>query len=233
MSILATAFAALTLCIVLPIVTAAQESKPKIIKTGIINGRATRLPTPVYPPDAKAEGIEGTVYVDVIVDPTGDVISAVAATEPRTIKRPGDDKEIVVPVADERLRRAAEEAALAAKFSPATHTGPPVQVAGTLVYRFVARTPRNINGGVLNGKAKRLPRPDYPPAARAVRAEGLVTVQILIDEGGNVISAEAVSGHPLLRSAAVEAARNATFAPTRLQGTPVTVSGVLTYNFVL
>ncbi len=92
--------------------------------------------------------------------------------------------------------------------------------------------PRTLSGGVLNGKALSLPRPPYPPAARAVNAEGPVTVQVLIDENGEVVSASAVSGHPLLRSAAVSAARQARFAPTLLAGSPVKVTGVITYNFV-
>ncbi len=93
-------------------------------------------------------------------------------------------------------------------------------------------TPKQISGGVLNGKATSLPKPIYPPAAVAVKASGAVSVQVLIDEGGNVISASAVSGHPLLRAAATEAARRATFSPTLLMGNPVKVSGVITYNFV-
>lgn len=92
--------------------------------------------------------------------------------------------------------------------------------------------PKQISGGVLNGKARSLPKPPYPPAARAVRAEGPVTVQVLIDEDGNVVSASAVSGHPLLRAAAAAAARQAKFSPTMLSGQPVKVSGVITYNFV-
>ncbi len=92
--------------------------------------------------------------------------------------------------------------------------------------------PKQISGGVLNGKATSLPKPPYPPAARAVRASGAVSVQVLIDESGDVISATAVSGHPLLRAAAVAAARGAKFSPTQLSGQPVKVSGVITYNFV-
>jgi protein TonB len=53
----------------------------------------------------------------------------------------------------------------------------------------------------------------------------------LIDEKGNVLSATAISGHPLLRAAAVEAARGAKFSPTLLSGQPVKVSGVISYNF--
>jgi protein TonB len=92
--------------------------------------------------------------------------------------------------------------------------------------------PKQISGGVLNGKATSLPKPPYPPAARAVRASGAVSVQVLISESGSVISASAVSGHPLLRAAAVQAARGARFSPTMLSGQPVKVSGVITYNFV-
>lgn len=92
--------------------------------------------------------------------------------------------------------------------------------------------PKTVSGGVLNGKATSLPKPPYPPAARAVRAAGAVSVQVLISESGSVISANAVSGHPLLRAAAEGAARGARFSPTLLSGQPVKVSGVITYNFV-
>lgn len=92
--------------------------------------------------------------------------------------------------------------------------------------------PKQISGGVLNGKATNLVKPAYPAAARAVRAEGAVNVQVTIDEEGNVIAASAVSGHPLLRAAAVEAARASKFSPTVLSGQAVKVSGVIVYNFV-
>jgi protein TonB len=89
-----------------------------------------------------------------------------------------------------------------------------------------------ISGGVLNGKAISLPKPNYPPIARQAHASGTVVVQVTIDENGNVISAHAVSGHPLLQAVAVAAARGARFSPTKLSGQPVKVTGVITYNFV-
>src|SRR5258705_7721666 len=89
-----------------------------------------------------------------------------------------------------------------------------------------------ISGGVLNGKALSLPRPPYPQIAKAAHASGTVVVQVLIDENGNVVSAHAVSGHPLLTAVAVAAARSAEFSPTKLSGPPVQVTGVIQYNFV-
>ena len=93
------------------------------------------------------------------------------------------------------------------------------------------KVPPMVSGGVLNGKATYLPHPAYPPAARAVRASGTVTVQVTVDENGSVIDSKAVSGHPLLRSSAEQAARSAKFAPTTLSGQRVKVSGVLVFNF--
>jgi len=88
-----------------------------------------------------------------------------------------------------------------------------------------------ISGGILNGKALSLPKPDYPEIARAAKAGGAVSVKVMIDEYGTVISAEAASGHPLLQQAAVVAAYQARFSQTLLMGEPVKVTGVIVYNF--
>lgn len=85
---------------------------------------------------------------------------------------------------------------------------------------------------IINGNAKILPKPTYPAAARAVRASGSVSIQVLIDTDGTVFTAVAVSGHPLLRSAAKIAACNAVFFPTHLSEIPVKVLGTINYNFV-
>lgn len=90
-----------------------------------------------------------------------------------------------------------------------------------------------VSDGVLAGKAISKPTPVYPLIAKAARAAGTVTVQIVVDETGRVISARAISGHPLLQRAAQQAAYQASFSPTLLSNQPVKVSGVITYNFVL
>jgi TonB family protein len=85
---------------------------------------------------------------------------------------------------------------------------------------------------VLNGKALNLPKPFYPPQARVAHVSGTVLVWVSIDETGNVISASAVTGQPILRAPSVEAAKLARFSPTLLEGRPVKVTGIITYNFV-
>lgn len=93
-----------------------------------------------------------------------------------------------------------------------------------------AKTPAS--GGVLNGKAISLPRPVYPAAARSAGASGKVVVEVTINEEGKVIEARAVSGHPMLQQAAVQAARLAKFSPATISGQPVKVTGTISYTFV-
>ncbi len=90
-----------------------------------------------------------------------------------------------------------------------------------------------VSGGVLNGKALELPAPHYPDTARQMHTFGKVEVEVIVDEKGKVISARALSGPPMLRDAAVEAANRARFSPSKLSGQPVKVSGRIEYNFRL
>ena len=85
---------------------------------------------------------------------------------------------------------------------------------------------------VLNSRALSLPKPIYPPMARQIRLQGTVSVQVLIDETGRVISAKG-SGPPLLIPEAEKAAKQARFSPTLISEVPVKVSGMITYNFVM
>ena len=90
-----------------------------------------------------------------------------------------------------------------------------------------------VSKGPINGQAVSLPKPVYPPIARAAGIQGMVSVQVLIDENGRVVSAKAIDGSPTLRPEAQRAAMQARFSPTTLGGQPVRVSGVITYNFIL
>jgi TonB family protein len=86
-------------------------------------------------------------------------------------------------------------------------------------------------GGVLQGSAIKRVEPNYPTLAIEAGADGPVVVQVTVDEGGSVISARAISGHPLLKDAAVAAARGWKFVQTELSGVPVKVIGTITFRF--
>ena len=214
-----------------------RAATQKTINGGVLNGKARDLPMPEYPEDARARGIGGQVIVAVTIDESGNVISAHAdvqnlklSSNPENARR--DEDPLTVS-----LRAAGENAARMATFTPTFLSGSPVKITGNIVYNFdpetgkVGSPPRQVSGGILNGRAESLPAPVFPPDAKAVGAEGTVNVQVQIGPDGSVIYASAISGHPLLRKAAEDAARGAKFAPTLLDGKPLTVTGVLTYNF--
>ena len=84
----------------------------------------------------------------------------------------------------------------------------------------------------LCGKAISLPKPAYPEEAKAQKITGKVSVEIVIDEKGNVEWAKAFEGHPLLRTAALKAACQARYSPSQVSGHPRKSQNVITYSFV-
>jgi protein TonB len=73
--------------------------------------------------------------------------------------------------------------------------------------------------------------PEYPSRARAAGVRGKVSINITVSETGNVIEAVIIKGHPLLRDAALQAARQWEFKPAEISGVPVKIVGVLIFNF--
>ncbi len=118
--------------------------------------------------------------------------------------------------------------------SSSNSSGPVVKADGDAPEQIRPRGPlKPISGGILNGKALKLPAPNYPEIAIRARTTGKVEVEVVIDLSGKVISAKASSGPSILRDAAERAALQAKFSPTLLTGQPVKVSGVITYSFAL
>lgn len=88
-------------------------------------------------------------------------------------------------------------------------------------------------GAVLNGKAISLPKPEYTAAAKEHRESGTVIVRVTIDETGTVVEAVDQCGAPqYISQSALKAAYKARFTPTKISGKPITVTGVIQYNFV-
>jgi TonB family protein len=86
---------------------------------------------------------------------------------------------------------------------------------------------------IVKGELIEAPQPIYPEKAKEQKVEGRVTVRIVIDEEGKVVSAQATSGHQLLHEASREAAFKARFKPTTVNGKSAKVTGAMTYNFEL
>jgi protein TonB len=83
------------------------------------------------------------------------------------------------------------------------------------------------------GQIVRKVQPVYPAMARNVRVQGPVTLEALIGRDGRIEQLKAVSGHPLLIAAAIDAVRQWRYRPYLLNGSPVEVQTTITVNFYL
>lgn len=199
-----------------------QKEIDSIINLGRLNDKALILQMPKYPTaDAR---VSGNVDVKVKIDlQKGEVVPAEAIS------------------GHPLLRIEAEKAALQSKFPPILTEFSNVFGQGFLVYKsedfngkvVENKTPKKfliIEKGIINNRAKSLPKPTFPSGV--INALGSVKVIILIDMNGEVILAKAVSGHPLLKPFAESAARKAEFSPSLINTTePIYVKASLLYKF--
>jgi len=84
--------------------------------------------------------------------------------------------------------------------------------------------------GDLNAKAIGLPKPVLNEEAKRLKASGKVTVRVLVDENGKVVSATAMNNVAVLRALAEDAARQTTFTPLTVDGITVRFTGILTFD---
>jgi outer membrane biosynthesis protein TonB len=216
-------------------------SAPLISQTPETQVKVISAPPFVLSPEAEAAGIDGALTVALTVDKTG-VPKNVRVLGGPAWPCSADPKQQV-----EAVRDAVKENVMGARFSPVMKKGEPIE--SDIVMNFmVGKTFRGaikgpdaaskagagkiIDKGVVKGMARRLPKPEYPSAARSQRIGGPVPVQVLIDENGKVVLAGAISGHQLLQTPTRNAACLAEFSPTSINGQPVKVTGIIMYNIM-
>lgn len=194
---------------------------------------------PAYPQIAKLAGIEGTVYLKLLIDEKGNVVK---------VKVEQGAKEI--------LDNSALQAAKEAKFSPAILNNKPVKVWVILPVAFKlaldkkespvispgVQAPSNDEDPDINEfrQAEKFPvmvepaTPFYPDIAKKAGIEGKVFVKVLVDKEGNPKKAVVVkSESELFNYAATEAAMKSKFSPALQEGKPIAVWVVLPYKFTL
>ncbi|MEO7674264.1 MAG: tetratricopeptide repeat protein [Pyrinomonadaceae bacterium] len=92
--------------------------------------------------------------------------------------------------------------------------------------------PTVVDLGELAGRAVNLVKPEYTAEARKAGTSGEVKLSLELDTGGIVVSVSRLTVLPNgLTERAVEAARQSTFIPAKIDGKPARGSGILTYNF--
>ena len=75
-------------------------------------------------------------------------------------------------------------------------------------------------------RAKSKVQPTYPELARKMNIAGTVKIEVVVAPNGTVKDARVVGGHPVLASAALEAAKKWRFEPASAES-----SGVIDFKF--
>ena len=97
----------------------------------------------------------------------------------------------------------------------------------------IPRKPLKIGSGAADGLlVKKIP-PSYPLEAKLVRLEGTVVLHAVIDRTGDVSEVNALSGPPLLESAAVDAVKQWQYRPYSMNGQAVDVETTIDVVFAL
>lgn len=123
--------------------------------------------------------------------------------------------------------------AAASPSAVALRTAAPATAPGSVVIGGPKGKPVKIASGAADGLLVKKIAPDYPLEAKLVRLEGTVVVRAVIDKAGEVSEVSALSGPPLLESAAVDAVKQWQYRPFSQNGQPVDVETTIAVVFAL
>lgn len=216
------------------------------------DAKAVSVPKIKIPPEAIKTGLGGEVNVRVNIDENGKVIKIEEVIGPGWVCPSVTRSDVLA------IRATTISAVENAVYSPAMRKGRAVKSSIWISFIFPENNelnpwkkqvlekkqdsekvsgsaanapPKVINAGVMNGKARKLPKPNYPPEAMNAGVSGKVEMMVYLLEDGTVFAAEPFSGNSLFYPATRKAACEAKFSETRLFGSPVIVMGVISYVF--
>jgi len=209
----------ISLLLLLPLWKTVGLPKVWMASTPISLGRPDIRPTTAPPHGGTHSGTPTTAVVIPFVQPGSVPIGIHNGPIEPAPEPPGDGKNGIPGLG---LYGAPDGVPLpisAIRFVP-TPAPPPV------VHRF--RT-----ASMLEGSLVRRVLPVYPPLARSARVQGPVVLAATISRAGTIEGLHAMSGHPMLVGAAIEAVRQWRYRPYILDNEPVEVDTEITVNFTL
>jgi TonB family protein len=212
---------------------ASAAREPVRVSGGVMAGNVVEQVPPVYPPDAKAKGIQGTVVLQAVVSKTGEV------------------QHLTVVSGPEELKTSALDAVKQWRYKPYLLNGQPTEVSTTIRVNYTlggglppaappapgasvsAGRPLRVSGGVMAGQVVEQTPPVYPPDAKAKGVEGTVVLRARISKDGEVEDLQVVSGPEELRGSALDAVKQWKYKPFLLNGEPVEVDTTINVNYAL
>jgi TonB family protein len=133
----------------------------------------------------------------------------------------------------QRQRTGTPQAAAGAPAPPAPPPPPFVGFPEAFEQTVARLQPIRVGGNVRTPTKIKDVRPAYPPVAQQARVQGVVIIEAIIDDRGEIANARVLRSIPLLDDAALSAVSQWQFTPTLLNGAPVGVIMTVTVNFTL
>jgi TonB family protein len=223
----------------------AAEDKPVKATGDIKPPKIVKMVQPVYPEEARKQGIEGVVILEATTDVNGKV----------------KDAKVLRPVP--ALNQAAIDAVKQWTYEPMIINGKPMPVVFTVTVRFTldkekgtkAGLEGGVKGGVASGVAggvaggvegsgkaagdamapKLIKRVDpvYPEEARKQGIEGDIIIEATVDVNGKVKDAKVLRGVAVLDQAALDAVKQWVYEPMIIDGQPKAAKFTVTVRFKL
>ena len=217
----------LALTAFLALAPAAALAQPMPVRVGdnVKAPERIRYVPPVYPEIAMSARVSGIIVLEAVVAANGSV------TDVQVLKS--------VPLLDQAAIDAVKEWA----YAPTTLNGVPVPIIMTVTVNFSLDTPASappewngvpatrVGGEIKAPERIKYVPPAYPEEAQAAKVSGVVIIEALIDEAGNVATAKVLKGIPLLDQAALDAVMQWKYTPILLNGAAVPVVMTVTVNF--
>lgn len=212
------------------------SSVPIQVPPGAVPALLVRKVAPLYPPLARQARIQGTVVLSIVINKDGEV------------------RDTRLVSGHPMLAPAAIEAVKQWRYKPYVSEDQPVEVETVVRVKFKLAdepeggSPREpeqgsaprpgvkmvrVSSGVMQGLLEHAVNPEYPADAKEKHIEGTVLLNVDIDDEGNVMRAELVSGHPQLAPAALDAVLEWKYRPFVLNGEAVPVETTVEVKFAL
>jgi len=201
---------------------------------------------PVYPEIAASARVSGIVILEALVDTNGDVADARVLKSIPLLDQAAVDavrqwrytptslNGTMVPVIMTVTVNFSVDAGVPSQ--PVLMNGTTMQanaVASSVTQQWNGAPPIRIGGTVTAPERVKYVPPVYPTEAQQARIQGIVIIEAIIDESGQVAATKVLKSIPLLDDAALAAVSQWKYTPTTLNGAPVPVLMTVTVNFTL
>jgi TonB family protein len=186
----------------------------KSVPSSVMAGQLVSHPPPVYPPEAKAKGIQGAVVLRALITREGKVKGV------ELMSMPSD------------LDRSAIDAVLQWVYKPYLLNGEPTEVQTTITVNYTladehatVTEPKYIGNGVSSPILVHMAGPHYSEEAKKANISGDVLMSLTVDRNGDATHVRVVRGIGYgLDEKAIEAVKQYKFKPAMQDGKPVDVA---------